>query len=79
MENSFIMSYIDGGISCNNLPQYFHCIMIPKAERPVRQTHPIVFLVLSLRLHPQSSGPQRRIFFPLWKGMHSAVPINSYS
>lgn len=48
--------------------------MIPKAERPFRQTHPIVFFLFvcfvpppplppSLPPHPQSSGPQRRFFF----------------
>lgn len=45
--------------------------MFPKAERPLRQTHPIVFCyVPSLPPHPRSSGPQRRdppTPSPLWK------------
>lgn len=77
MENSFIMSCVNGGISCNEpATKYFHCIMIPKAERLFRQTHPVVFSLPPVPAPPQSSGPQRSIS-PLSR--ERAFTMNSYS
>lgn len=49
MENRvFTVSYVDGGISCNDLPQnIFTVSWSRKAERPFRHTHPQNFFVLS--------------------------------
>lgn len=56
-EQSFIMSQQHPWK--NFLPQnIFHCIMMPKAERPFRQTHPTVFSFVS---HPLPSP----LFTPL--------------
>lgn len=70
------MSYVDGGISCNNLPQNIFTVSWSQKLNG-----------LLGRLTPQFSTPlpilkaqdHKEALFPLWKGTHSAVPMNSYS
>lgn len=71
MENSFYHELRRWrNILQQSATKYFHCIMIPEAERPFRQTHPAVFNSPS---HPQSSGPQRSIIPPLERDAFSST------